>query len=76
MKKIIAVFAILCVFLVGCNSDMKGVNGGDNDSVKVFVDPDTGVNYLVYSCGYQGGITVRYNEDGSIMVTEKGETNG
>jgi hypothetical protein len=23
---------------------------------------------LIYSCGYQGGITVRYNADGSIMT--------
>ena len=41
---------------------------GYEDNVYDYVDPDTGVHYLVY-CGYRkGGITVRLNPDGSIMV--------
>jgi hypothetical protein len=39
-----------------------------------FTDPETGVCYLIFKdqCGYggMGGITVRYNADGSIMVKE------
>lgn len=39
-----------------------------------YTDPDTGVCYLiykdVYSHGSMGGITVRYNPDGTIMVKE------
>lgn len=39
-----------------------------------FTDPETGVCYLIYKdkCGYggMGGITPRYNADGSIMVKE------
>lgn len=39
-----------------------------------FTDPETGVCYLIFkdkvSYGGMGGITVRYNADGSIMVKE------
>ncbi len=41
----------------------------DNTTVHKYVDPETGVNYLIYDGVKQGGITVRYNTDGSIMVT-------
>lgn len=71
MKKFIAIFAILCMFLVGCSSDLEHIDGNDTNYVVVYVDPETGVNYLVFQKGYRGGITVRYNADGSIMVTEK-----
>lgn len=41
---------------------------GYEDNVYDYVDPDTGVHYLVY-CGYRkGGITTRLNPDGSIMI--------
>lgn len=36
-----------------------------------FVDEETGVHYLIYTMGgYRGGITVRYNADGTIMVDD------
>lgn len=39
-----------------------------------FTDPETGVCYLIYKdkngYGGMGGITVRYNPDGTIMVKE------
>lgn len=34
-------------------------------------DPKTGVNYIVYRSTYGGGITPRYNPDGSLYVTDK-----
>ena len=71
MKKIIAIFAILCMFLVGCDSDFKKIEGNKTNNIQIYIDPETGVNYLIYDGGYDGGITVRYNADGSIMVTEK-----
>ena len=37
--------------------------------VHKYVDPETGVNYLIYNSVEKAGITVRYNADGSIMVT-------
>ena len=41
------------------------------DTVMVYVDADTGVNYLIYSGNKKGGITVRYDSDGNIMVDKK-----
>lgn len=42
------------------------------DCVMDYKDPETGVHYLIYKdkCGYSGmgGMTVRYNADGTIMV--------
>ena len=50
-------------------------NLGYDDNVYDYVDPDTGVHYLVY-CGYRkGGIAVRLNPDGSIMVEKEGTAN-
>lgn len=44
-----------------------------NDDIYEFIDPDTGVHYLVYSHynggnAGMGGITPRLNSDGTIMV--------
>lgn len=45
-----------------------------NPDIYEFVDPDTGVHYLVYShtsvSGGTGGMTPRLNADGSTMVTK------
>ena len=45
-----------------------------------YVDPETHVHYLIirdtyYNSG-RGGITVRYNSDGTIMVDDIEDTNG
>lgn len=71
MKKLIVILMAWCSLLVGCDTDFKKVEGNKTDDIQVYVDPETGVNYLIYDGGYDGGITVRYNADGSIMVTEK-----
>lgn len=69
--------AVLGLLLVGCESikDQSTVEEYDyvGMTVDYYTDPDTGVCYLIYDGGYDGGITVRYNADGSIMVKE---TNG
>ena len=38
-------------------------------SVEVWVDKETGVNYLFYASGYAGGITVLVDKDGKPVVT-------
>lgn len=52
------------------NSIISNQAGGIID----FTDPETGVCYFIYKDGYhrmgQGGMTVRYNADGSIMVRD------
>ena len=71
MKKLVVILMLWCSLLVGCDTDFEKVDGNKTNSIKVYVDPETGVNYLIYDDPYRGGITVRYNADGSIMVTEK-----
>lgn len=39
-------------------------------SVGEYIDQETGVHYLVYRAGNRGGITVRYNADGSLYTTK------
>lgn len=81
MKKRILV-ALMCVVLfiggvIGCAINTEASNRGklqreiSEFCTGIFVDPETGVNYIVYE-GYtgRGGITPRYNADGSLYVTE------
>lgn len=71
MKKLVVILMVWCSLLVGCDTDFKKVEGNKTNSIRVYVDPETGVNYLIFEEGYVGGITVRYNADGSVMVTGK-----
>lgn len=74
----VASIAVISGVLTGCNvSKEKTWNDEDyyhnltyyaSDEISDYVDPETGVHYLLYD-GYNGcGITVRYNADGTIMV--------
>ena len=45
-------------------------------NIKVFVDKQTGVNYLFINDGYAGGLTVLLDKDGKPVVTPVNETNG
>ena len=45
-------------------------NGGFSDNyMAIYVDKQTGVNYLFSSCGNAGGLTVLLNRDGTPMVS-------
>lgn len=44
---------------------------GWNGSTQLFVDVETGVNYLFHAEGYAGGLTVLRNADGTPVVTPK-----
>jgi len=72
MKTKILAIALLAITLVGCKSMSEQTTVEQNNvlgkTVDYYIDPDTGVYYLIYDGGYDGGITVRYNADGSIMV--------
>lgn len=73
-KCILVIIVCVCTLITSCSSEMKPVDENKtnaNTDVFVYVDPKTGVNYLVYQGYNQGGMTVRYNSDGSIMITEK-----
>ena len=38
-------------------------------STQIWVDKETGVNYLYHSSGYAGGLTVLLDKDGKPIVT-------
>ena len=74
MKKLIIATLILSTLLVGCGNERYGKDGENiitadlAGSVIDYRDPKTGVHYLFYKDGYGGGLSVRYNTDGSLMV--------
>ncbi len=75
MKKKILIMLLL-ILLTGCaksEDDYPMEYIGNN--VYIFVDKKTGVNYLVY-CGYKsGGITPRFNKDGSLYIEKEWNKN-
>lgn len=38
-------------------------------NIKIFVDKETGVNYLFVNDGYAGGLTVLLDKDGKPVIT-------
>jgi len=40
-----------------------------NNRIGIWVDEETGVNYIIYSSAYKGGITQRLNADGTVYVS-------
>ncbi|MBR2423239.1 MAG: xylan 1,4-beta-xylosidase [Oscillospiraceae bacterium] len=45
-------------------------NGGlTGNSMAIYVDKETGVNYLFSASGYAGGLTPLLNRDGTPVVT-------
>ncbi len=38
-------------------------------SVEIWVDKETGVNYLYHASGYSGGLTVLLDREGKPMIT-------
>ena len=43
--------------------------GFTNPQMQIWVDKQTGVNYLWTASGYAGGLTVMLNRDGSPIIT-------
>ena len=79
---ILAIALIVWTLIIcsACNADayitmrnphaIEEYPGYAHDYMEEFVDPDTGVHYLLWKCDNSGGMSVRYNADGTIMVTE------
>ena len=38
-------------------------------STEIWVDKETGVNYLYFNAGYSGGLTPLLDKDGNVIVT-------
>lgn len=41
----------------------------DLSSTEIWVDKETGVNYLFHASGYAGGLTVLLNKEGKPVIT-------
>ena len=50
--------------------DYVHYKSSETESVSVYVDEETGVNYLIFSGRRKGNITPRYNADGSLYITQ------
>ena len=75
LLSIITLSACIDTATIDASSDKPTYSGTienyNNDTrFYVYIDPDTGVNYIVYTAPNKGGITPRYNLDGSLFVTE------
>ena len=48
------------------DSSLSGTN-------EIWVDKETGINYLWHASGYAGGLTVLLNADGTPVITPKSQ---
>ncbi|OUO25388.1 DUF6440 family protein [Eubacterium sp. An3] len=69
-KKLMITAMAVCLLLSGCSGseNEETEKSVSSDWIHVYVDEKTGVNYLVYSGYKSGGITPRYNPDGSLYI--------
>ena len=51
------------------NKRFEKVYGQGAGSIQVWVDKETGVNYLFYASGYSGGLTALLDKDGKPIIT-------
>lgn len=65
MKKIILILPLI-ILLTGCISDGKNVDGEDS-CYRSYCDEKYGIEYIERNCTYQGGITVRLDENGDVI---------
>ena len=49
----------------------KAYKQGVSPSIQIWVDKETGVNYLFMQSGYSGGLTVLLDENGKPVITKK-----
>ena len=73
MKKIILLM-ILVLLLCGCSRmdyNEKRINNNEWNELYVTYDNDTCVEYIEYVGLYKGGLSVRYNQDGTLKINEE-----
>ena len=88
MKKLLAIILTMAMVLCAagcsgteeetCQSEKQPFSRTTYDMtgttyVSVIVDHETGVNYVFYKSGYGGGLSPRYNADGTLYITEAQE---
>ena len=47
----------------------KGYSQGSLTVTEIWVDKETGVNYIFHASGYSGGMTVLLDKDGKPVIT-------
>lgn len=75
MRKLICLMLVVfsVTTLTGCGESPATVGKSKlGYCVKDYVDPATGVHYLICNYGRGAGMSVRYNADGTIMVDSTG----
>ena len=55
---------------------VKIYSQGGMVAIEIFVDKETGVNYLFRQLGYGGGLTVLLDKDGKPVITPKEDLRG
>ena len=72
MKKIILIIFIV-LLLCGCEYGEGRINKNHNQLNELYVDYDreTCVEYIEYNGIKKGGLSVRYNADGSIKLNQE-----
>lgn len=46
---------------------------GKLESMEIWIDRKTGVNYLYHFSGYSGGLTPLLSEEGKVIITPESE---
>ena len=57
------------VFIVAKDKRFVKIYSQSAGTIEVWVDKETGVNYLYHASGYGGGLTVLLDKDGKPVVT-------
>lgn len=68
MKNKIIVLVIMILMMCGCKSNT--VSSDDDFEIDIYTDSKTCVEYLEYYEYQAGGLTVRYNTDGTIKLNK------
>lgn len=64
MRKLVLIIVLTSIMLTGCN----GITVVSRFAVDIYVDKETGVNYLV---GVDGGITPRLTNEGELYINKE-----
>lgn len=65
-RTILILIAVMTLLMCGCERSRES-NSGDF-YVEFYVDPETKVEYVLYNNTYAGGLSPRYNADGSLYI--------
>lgn len=65
MKKLI-ILIIPILLLCGCSEKVDD-KSSSSWGYWTYCDKEYGVEYIIYGMGYQGGITVRLDENGNVI---------